>query len=285
MTNEQRKQPVTVLGLGLMGVALADALGRAGHPTTTWTRSNRAGPAGTTTAASAADAVAASPLVVVCVLDYRAAEDVLVGDLTGKTVVNLTTGTPEQGRETAERITARGAAYLDGGLMVNPEGIGDPTSLILVSGSADAFQEHRSTLDVLGDIRFLGADAGSAALYDTALLGIMYSAMTGYLQATALVGREGVSAARFTPLARDMLVGTASFLDSIAEQVDSGEYASRSARLDMQLSAAGHLIHAAQVRKVDTTLLEHVRSLMERAVADGHAGSDYAAVIEQLRQG
>ncbi|CCH28857.1 NAD(P)-binding domain-containing protein [Actinosynnema sp. NPDC047251] len=283
MTNEQLKQPVTVLGLGFMGTALADAFRRAGHPTTVWTRSNRPGPDGTTAATSAAAAVAASPLVVACVLDYGAVDDVLVGDLAGKTIVNLTTGTPEQAREFAARIAARGARYLDGGIMTEPSGIGDPTSMILFSGSADAYEAHREAFEVLGDARFLGADAGLAALYDTALLGIMYSAMTGYLQATALVGREEVSAVRFTPLAQELLGATAAFLGPIAEQVDSGDHTSRSARLDMQLSAADHLIHAGQVRGVDTTVLEHVKSLMERAVADGHGGSDFGAVIEQLR--
>ncbi|MEV0681192.1 NAD(P)-binding domain-containing protein [Actinosynnema sp. NPDC050436] len=289
MTNEQQKQPVTVLGLGLMGTALAQAFRRSGHPTTTWTRSNRPGPDGTTAAASAADAVAASPLVVLCVLDYRAVDAVLArvpdGGLAGKTVVNLTTGTPEQARETSDRITGRGADYLDGGIMSNPEGVGDPTSMMLFSGSAESYQVHHEALSALGDARFLGWDAGLAALYDAALLGIMYSALTGYLQAVALVGREGVSAAGFTPMAREMLTATSSFLGEIAGQVDSGHYASRSARLDMQLSAAEHVIDAGRVRKVDTTVLEHVKSLMARAVADGHAGSDYAAVIDQIRKG
>ena len=38
VNNELEKQPVTVLGLGLMGSAIAVALRDAGHPTTVWTR-------------------------------------------------------------------------------------------------------------------------------------------------------------------------------------------------------------------------------------------------------
>lgn len=275
---------MTVLGLGLMGTALADAFRRAGHPTTVWTRSDRPGPDGTTRAATAAEAVAASPLVVACVLDYRAVEEVLAGGLTGKAVVNLTTGTPEQARAMAPQVVDRGAEYLDGGIMANPAAIGSPSASILYSGSADAFQANERTLAALGASKYLGADPGSAALHDAALLGIMYSAVAGFLQAVALVGREEVSAVEFTPLAQEMLAATASFLPSMAAQVDSGEFTSSEARLDMQLSAVEHLVHAGRVRGVDTTILEHVKSLMAGAIAAGHAASDFGAVIDLLRK-
>ncbi|NUT98884.1 MAG: NAD(P)-dependent oxidoreductase [Saccharothrix sp.] len=283
MTNE--RENVTVLGLGLMGTALATALRDAGHPTTVWTRSDRPGPEGTTRAATAAEAVAASPVVVVCVLDYRAVRDTLPANLDGKVVVNLTTGTPDQAREMAAEVEQRGGRYLDGGIMTTPPAVGTPQAMILYSGAADLFGEKESVLQALGTATHVGADPGYAALFDTALLTIMYSVLTGYLQATALVGREGVAAADFLPMAQGMLGTVATFLPAMAGQVDSGDFTSREARLDMQISAADHLIHATRDRGVDATLLEHVKSLIERAVAAGHGGSDYPAVIEVLRKG
>ncbi|MBW4721742.1 NAD(P)-dependent oxidoreductase [Saccharothrix obliqua] len=278
------KQPVTVLGLGSMGTALAAAFRRAGHPTTTWTRSHRRGPAGTADAATAAAAVAASPLVAVCVLDYQAVDAVLAGELTGKAVVNLTTGTPEQARVLAARVVERGGEYLDGGILVTPPAIGSPTATVLYSGSPDAFQANDRVLTALGAARYLGADPGLAALYDAALLGIAYSTVTGFLQAAALVGREEVSAARFLPYAREVLATTSASLTAVARRVDSGEHTGLDARLDVRLSAVEHLVHAGQVRGIDTTILEHVRALLAQAVADGHGAADYSAVIELLRE-
>ncbi|MEJ2858130.1 MULTISPECIES: NAD(P)-dependent oxidoreductase [unclassified Saccharothrix] len=285
MNNELEKQPVTVLGLGLMGSAIAVALRDAGHPTTVWTRSDRPGPEGTTRARSAAQAVAASPVVVVSVLDYRAVEDVLPADLAGKVVLNLTTGTPDQARDLAAEVEKRGGRYLDGGIMTTPPALGTPQAVILCSGPADLYAEQESVLRVLGTATFVGEDPGLAALFDTALLTIMYGAFTGYLQATALVGREGVTAGRFLPMAQEMLGTVASFLPAMADQVDSGDFTSREARLDMQISAAAHLIQATRDRGVDATLLELVKGFIERAVAAGHAGSDFPAVIEVLRKG
>lgn len=285
MINEQSNQPVSVLGLGLMGTALADAFVRAGHRTTVWTRSpDKPGPEGGHRVATAADAVGASPLVVVCVLDYDAVDGVLPADLTGRTVVNLSTGSPEQGRSMAARVATNGGRYLDGGIMATPPGIGKPESMILYSGSGTAFEEFASALAVLARPEYLGEDPGLAALHDTALLGMMYSTVVGFLQATALVNRDGVPARQFLPLALDWLTGVATFLPAMAEQVDTGDYRGGEATLAMQVSAIDHIVHAGQSRAVDTTIMEHVRDLVGTAVEAGHGLDDLGALVEVLRK-
>lgn len=61
----QHPTPITVLGLGNMGTALAGALIDAGHPTTVWNRSparaEPLGARGATAADTAEFAVSASP--------------------------------------------------------------------------------------------------------------------------------------------------------------------------------------------------------------------------------
>ena len=75
------QQPVTVLGLGLMGRALAEAFLRAGHPTTVWNRTpgqaDQLVARGAVRAGTPREAVEASRLVVVCVSTYDVARDLL----------------------------------------------------------------------------------------------------------------------------------------------------------------------------------------------------------------
>ena len=65
---------VTLIGLGLMGSALAWAMHRAGHDLTVWNRSpGKMKPftdAGVSAATDAASAVAASPVIVICIDNY-----------------------------------------------------------------------------------------------------------------------------------------------------------------------------------------------------------------------
>lgn len=199
--------PVTVLGLGDMGTALARALVGAGHRTTVWNRTAAKAEAlaaeGARTAATAGAAVAASPLVVVCLLDYDSVRQVLapLGDaLSGRAVVNLTNGTPRQARELAAWAAGHGAQYLDGGIMAVPPMIGTPAAFLLYSGSPDAFTAHRTVLDLFGESHHLGEDPGRAPLYDLALLSAMYGMFSGVLHGYALIRSDGVAAADAAPL-------------------------------------------------------------------------------------
>jgi NAD binding domain of 6-phosphogluconate dehydrogenase len=72
---------VTVLGLGAMGRALAAALLTAGHPTTAWNRTAAKADAlveqGATRAATPGDAVGSSDVLIACLIDYAAVDEVL----------------------------------------------------------------------------------------------------------------------------------------------------------------------------------------------------------------
>ncbi|MFH8931487.1 NAD(P)-dependent oxidoreductase [Streptomyces pristinaespiralis] len=281
---------VSVIGLGQMGSALAEAFLAAGRTTTVWNRTPAKADAlverGAVRADSIADAVAAGDAVVVCVLDYAAVRELLdpvVGVLAGRTLVNLTSGSPEQARESAAWAAGHGFSYLDGAVMTTPPGIGRPSSMILCSGSPAAFAEHREALAALGDPVDLGEDAGLAALYDTGLLGLMWSVFAGWLHAAALVGVDGVPAGAFTPLAIRWLTTVGGFMETYAPQLDAGRYPGDDATVAVQLAAVDHLLEASRARGVDMRLPELHRDMMAKTVASGHGQDSYARVIEQFR--
>lgn len=282
---------VTVIGLGSMGSALVAALLERGHETTVWNRSaHRAQPLvdrGARLAATPEEAIAASPLTIACVLDYEVLHTVLdpvAGSLAGKVLVNLTSGSPEQAHEAAAWARAHAADYLDGAIMTTPPGVGSPEMMFLYSGSHAVFEAHRPTLATLGDPLHLGTDPGLASLYDAALLGLMWSTMTGWLHGTALVGAEKTPATAFTPVAIRWLTAVAGFLTTYAPQVDAGRYPGDDATVDVQIAAIDHLIHAAAARGIDNALPELLKSAMERTKAAGHGSDSYASVIEILKK-
>ncbi|MBB5117003.1 6-phosphogluconate dehydrogenase [Streptomyces eurocidicus] len=283
---------VTVLGLGRMGTALAGAFLAAGHPTTVWNRS--AGKdddlvaRGAERAAGAAEAVAASPLVVVCLSTYDVVREVLADSaevLRGRTLVNLTSGSPEQARETAAWAAGHGVGYLDGAIMSTPPGIGSSAIMLLYSGSPAAFAAHEDTLRSLGDAVHLGDDAGTASLYDTALLGMMWATLGGWLQGVALTGADGVAATAFTRVAIRWTAAVNGFMSTYAPQVDAGEYPGDDATLDVHLGAVEHLVHASAARGLDIEVPGLFKAFIERGIAAGHGGDSYARLIDVVRNG
>ncbi|MFD5691888.1 NAD(P)-dependent oxidoreductase [Streptomyces rubiginosohelvolus] len=286
------RSAVTVIGLGQMGSALAATLLERGHPTTVWNRSaEKAQPLvdrGARRAATPEEAVAASSLIIVCVLDYGALHatlDPVAASLAGKSLVNLTSGSPEQAQEVAAWARSHSADYLDGAIMTTPPGVGSPEMMFLYSGSRTVLDTHRPALEALGDPLHLGAEPGLASLYDAALLGLMWSTMTGWLHGTALVGAEKIEATAFTPVAIRWLSAVTGFLTTYAAQVDAGHYPGDDATVDVQIASIDHLIHAAAARGLDNDLPELLRTTMERTRDAGHGSSSYASVIEVLRKG
>lgn len=283
------KPAVTVLGLGAMGSALAQALLAGGHPTTVWNRSaGKADPLitkGAVRAETPADAITASRLVIVCLLDYRSVHDVLDAHaLSGRVLVNLTSGTPAQARELAAWAAQRHADYLDGGIMAVPPMIATSGAFLLYSGSRSAFDTYRPVLDTLGESHYLGADPGMAALQDIALLSAMYGMLMGVLHSFALVGTEGISATTFAPMLGRWLGSMAAWAPGAAEQIDKRDYTiGVVSNLAMQAAAYEHLLQAATDQGISPELIAPLRSLMDRRVADGLGHEDLTGVIELLK--
>lgn len=281
----ESKKQVGVLGLGRMGAALAGALLGAGHDVTVWNRSPvKAGPLldrGARLAATPAEAASAD-VVVSCLSTYDTQQPVLEA-ASPKVLVNLTSGTPEQARGVAKWAASEGVDYVDGVIMAVPQGIGTPGARILYGGSEAVFAAQRDVLEVLGEPVFLGEDAGLAALYDLALLGMMWSTMGGYLHALALVGTEGVTPERFTPMALPWLSAVGGFLPGIGAQVASGDYATDVSALDINAAGLALLVETSRAQGISPEVPEVFRDLFDRAVAAGHGAHAIASVIEEIR--
>ncbi|REE96894.1 3-hydroxyisobutyrate dehydrogenase-like beta-hydroxyacid dehydrogenase [Thermomonospora umbrina] len=284
------KGRITLLGLGDMGTALARAWLADGHPLTVWNRSpGKAEPLaaeGARVAGTVAEAVAASDLVVLCLLDDASVGAVLDGvDLTGKDVVNLTTGTPGEGRTRGAWVEKRGGRFLDGGVMAVPEMIGDPESgaYVFYSGSRDLFDAHRKALAVPAGTRYVGADAGYAALYDVALLSAMTGMFAGVSHAFALVRNEDVPLSGFADMLVGWLTAMAPYTHGIAGHLESGDYTEGvTSNLAMMTEGNATLLRTAEEQKVSPELLTPFMALMERRVADGHGDEDTTGVVDLL---
>lgn len=283
--------PFTVLGLGEMGSALARALLAAGHPTTVWNRSAaRTTPlreAGAGVAADPAAAVAAGPVVIVCLYDHASVHQVLdpiADQLAGRTVINVTTTTPDESRELAAWAAERAITYLDGGIMAVPQMIGGPGSLILYSGAAEAFEKFEPALSLWGRSRYLGADAGLAPLHDLAILTPMYTAFAGFLHGAAMLASAGVPATELAELAGPFL--TAVVEPSVrhsAEVVDGGDFAVPGQQ-SLEFSDLSKFVSASTAAGVDPVLIDAVQSLIKRQVDAGFGDHGFARIFESLRR-
>ncbi|MET8980901.1 NAD(P)-binding domain-containing protein [Streptomyces sp. NPDC004539] len=284
------KTPVTLLGLGAMGTALARTWLTTGHPLTVWNRTPAPAKAlaadGASIADTAAAAVAANTLVIVCLLDDTSVDDVLSGtDLSGRDLVNLTTSTPAQARARAEWAHARGARYLDGGIMAVPPMIGVPETggYVFYSGSRELFERHRRTLAVPTGTTYVGEDPGFAALHDIALLSAMYGMFAGAAHAFALIRKEAIDPTTLAPLLADWLTAMAPAVHQTADHLRTGDYTSGVvSHLAMQVAGTPTFLTTAEEQGVSPQLLTPYFELMRRRLTEGSGEEDLTGVIDLL---
>lgn len=281
--------PVSVLGLGMMGTALAAAFLNAGHPVTVWNRSPaRTGPLvaqGALPAATPGDAVAASPLVVLCLLTNDNVDELFttLGDsVAGKTLVNLTNGTPEQARALSARAGELGARYLDGGIMAVPQMIAGPDAYVFYSGDEEAYENHRATLAALGGTKWTGTDPGLAALYDLGLLTGMYGMFIGVVQALALVRTEKIGAEEYAELLVPWVAAMLGGVPEIARAVDSGRHLTDVSSLAVNQAAFPNFLATFEAQGVSPELFVPFQALLDRSIAEGHAADGLSRLAEML---
>ncbi|MCX4673142.1 NAD(P)-binding domain-containing protein [Streptomyces sp. NBC_01381] len=287
--NNETAAPVTVIGLGLMGQALAGAFLKAGHPTTVWNRTaskaDQLVAGGALLAPTVDAALKASPLTIICVTDYQAMHELLGPgevELDGAMLINLTSGDSAQAREAARWAEQRGARYLDGAIMAVPSGIGTDGAVILHSGPASDFEAHKATLGALGTVNHLGADHGLASLYDVAGLAMMWSILNAWLQGTAMLRTAGVDAATYAQFARKIASDVAEWLPGHAEQIDSGSFPAEVASLETHVRSMEHLIEESEALGVNAELPKLIKAMADRSIAAGHGGEEYAVLIEEF---
>ena len=282
------KTPVSVLGTGRLGAALAGAFLAAGHAVTVWNRtSEKAAPLAekdAMVAGSVAEAVAASPLVLTVVLDHAAARALLSDvDVRGKTVLNISSSAPDDIRALAAWVTDQGADYLDAAVMAVPQAIGTRDAQVLYSGSAAAFERYGEQLAVLGSTRYLAEDAGVAEMYSIGLLSAAYGTLFGFVHGTALLDTVQVRPTDFLGMVVPWLNSMLAFLPELAREIETRDYTSGESSLEINLNALEYIEAASQSTGVAPGYVRPALDLVRERLETEKPTDSVAGVFEVMR--
>ena len=284
---------ITMIGLGAMGTALTEAQLRAGHKVTVWNRSpEKMLPLielGARGAESVSVAVQASPVIMICIDNYAATNILLRADdvaahLSGRSVIQLSTGTPSEARESEKWLHTRGAEYLDGIIDPYPDGIGKDDAQLLFSGSKTVFDASHAFLSCLGgDIRFVSEKVGAAAALDLADLSWSLGRYVGFAHGARLCESEGVSLDHFA--ARHP---KGDRIRELAEIVHAEAYALGSLHPGASIRVWEECIQRLQAQARDVGISsefpDSISRVFKRAVVMGIGEEDLAALIKVLRE-
>ena len=285
---------LTCVGLGLMGSALARALLAAGHKVTVWNRSPGKAEAlvgmGAQEARSLAEALAASPIVLICIDNYTSTRALLepegkAGHLAGRTVVSLTTGTPREAEELSAWVEAQGADYLDGAILPGPNEIGTSTGDILISGDARAWEVAGPFLTCLaGRVRLVGQRVGAAAGLDFAWLTMSFIQFIGVAHAANICRSQGIDLQAFMDLwpFDPAPVDPETYTPELARRIKDADYAHPTATLQVWGEALGHIQAQARDAGIPSDIPDFIAGYFQRAVSMGFGQEEAIAIYKTM---
>lgn len=286
---------VTIIGLGQMGVRLAELLHGAGKSVTLWNRTEaRAAPlvaAGMTLTASPAAAIAASPVAILILSDDQAVDAVLAsagvdGALAGGIIVNLGTNSPAAATDFARRIAEANGSYLDGAIQAAPSQMGEPDTPVLLAGPQEAYAATEPLLRILaGNLVFLGEAADAAAYMDLATLSYVYGAYAGFLHGARIAEVTGMKPALYGKLVNAISPSFGAFFEHQGGVIESGDFTISESPMRISIAAVDRIASTSGDLAINRELPDLVNGWLRKAADAGLADSELAALIKVLRGG
>jgi 3-hydroxyisobutyrate dehydrogenase-like beta-hydroxyacid dehydrogenase len=285
---------VTVIGLGSMGATIARLLIESGKRVTVWNRSPEKAEAltkrGAILASSVEAAIRASPVILMCVYDYKAANAILeapgvAAALQNRILVQLTTGSPEDSRQALVQASRHGASYLDGAIQAAPSQMGQPDTPILLSGDQAAYGRVEPILKILaGNIVYLGDKIEAAATMDLATLSYVYGAFAGFLHGARIAESAGLDVSQFGKIVNSISPSFGAFFEHEGKVIASGDFTITESPLRISVEAVRRILLASQAAAINTAIPTLFVDLLDRADAAGLGNQELASLIKVLRE-
>lgn len=279
---------VTIFGLGLMGLALAQAYQKAGVSITVWNRTIKKAealePENVVVAQTISDAIVASPVLIICVDDPKSVLTLFghsqVGRLLdGRTIIQLSTSLPKQVREDQKWLAERNADFLYGAIHCGPQYLGTKDGNILISGPSDSYRQVENLLGHQGGkIAHLGDDIAAVSVLDLAWLSVRFGEFLGMLHASNICQAEGIDLQKFISMFPDNEriqhhVGT----------IRDGTYDQRTATLSVWQASLELLKRQAMDVGIDAGFPNHIGTLFDKATKAGYGEEHVMALFKVLK--
>lgn len=229
-------------------------------------------------------------MILICILDYKAIYSIFepavsraTAFLQGKTIINLTTGTPAEARGMDQWVREHGAArYFGGSIMVEPAAIGTPSSLIFCGGESEASFEESGAEKILSNLGvpvYFGSGPDDAETHNMAMLAALAGMFNGVLLSLSLMkkqlDRRPKTAGKMslqtivTQYLNPFLQAMMPYHVKFAEALDQGDPTRNDGiTLEVTGTVASTIIRTYKEEGVDKGAIDHFNQLMWRGVKE-----------------
>ena len=270
-------QSVSLIGLGAMGRELARELLDKGFQVTVWNRSPDKAihlvEAGATLAAAASDAIRVSDVTITCIRSHIDTRSLLEKDpsaLSGKTIIELSTGDTAEAKSLMQWIRANGAHCLIGMISVFPKDIGKADCAILAVGDEKTWQECRTILQTLaGKSTLVGEDPIALAAIYASLVLPRQGFMFGMIYGAVICEKAGISMDAYVEMLPLTIKIVHDYYELFSTTVPSGNFADPPASLGVYHAAFQDVLNTCSDLGAPAELPSLPHDLLQRGIDAG----------------
>jgi 3-hydroxyisobutyrate dehydrogenase-like beta-hydroxyacid dehydrogenase len=283
------------IGLGALGAPMAHNLLQAGHGLTVFNRTASScepmRAAGARVASSPAEAAREAAVLLLCVSDDRAAEDVLLGLDAGEAaihglrpgslVIDCSTISPATSRRLAAALSERQIRYLDAPVTGGTEGAKAGTLSVLVGGDTEDLERARPLLEILGGSITHFGPVGSgqeAKAVNQVLVAGSYAAVA---EALELAERLGLDRHQVVAALKGGAAGSWALEHRSAPMIN--DHYPLGFKLALHRKDLAIALEAAEAQQLELPVSRLVAAMEDALMADGHGDLDVSALARWFR--
>ncbi|MDC1287420.1 NAD(P)-binding domain-containing protein [Gammaproteobacteria bacterium] len=282
---------ITIIGLGVMGTALARTLLNNDYDVTIWNRSPEKSEVlrgeGVKISATCSDAVAASSTVVICIKSHTDSRAILESaqSLANKNIIELSTGSAPDAESLYQWVNEQGANCLIGMICTFPRGIGEQDSTIVTVGSKSLWNNSKSMLKILaGKSSYIGEQVGSLAILYSALFLPRQGFMFGMIYGALLCKKAGVSMDTYVEQMPLTIKVVHDYYDVFASSVPNDDYSNPQASIDTYVAAFADTLESFKDNGVNDELPRLMAKLVNMGADAGMGENQITSLINLLNE-
>lgn len=282
-------ETIALIGLGQMGLPMAERLLAAGHGLAVYNRTAAKGEAlvamGARVTADPAEAAAGASLVITMLADDRALEAVTLGDggllselASGGVHLSMSTVSPDTARRLAAAHTERGHAYVAAPVFGRPDAAAAGRLWVAMAGAPAARERAKAVITAFSQgVYEFGDDPAAANVAKLAGNFLIASAIEAMAEAFALGEKNGLDRTALATLFGDTLFNCPVY-KGYGAMVAGERYEPAGFRVDLGLKDVRLALETADASAVPMPLASLLHDRLLGLLAQGHAGLDWSAI-------
>jgi 3-hydroxyisobutyrate dehydrogenase-like beta-hydroxyacid dehydrogenase len=284
---------IAYLGMGTMGRGMAANLLKAGYPVTVWNRTaERCAPLvkkGAKEATTVAKAVTGADLVMYCLSDDAAVEDLVWGAggllaavKAGQIVVDMSTVHPDTSRKSAAAFAAKKVRYLEAPVFGSKNEAANAGLWIVVGGDKDLYQELLPVLQAVSETtHYMGGTGKGTSMKLVGNL-VVASQLEALGEAMVLATKAGLDPVDVLGVLR-VTDFKCPIFDGVGNALINRDFEKHFA-LKLMLKDANLISRFAQDLNVPTPAAAVIRENIKAAVNKGWGDQNASALIRNLEE-